>query len=191
MEEAGYGKKARKRARSFWSDFKSFISKGNIIDLAIAVVIGGAFGKIVTSFVNDIITPPLALLFKSGSFEELRWVLREAVTVDGVETAAEVAIRYGLFIQNILNFLIIAFFIFLAYRMIKRAHGKVNKAIQEGKAKTAGNASAQEDGEASAAEATAPKVIASEAVAEPVPESTVALLTEIRDLLKENKENTL
>lgn len=94
-------------------EFKQFISKGNIIDLAIGVIIGGAFGKIVASLVNDIIMPVLGLLLGKVNFKKLSYVLVEAQG----ETPA-VTLNYGAFIQNIVDFLVIAFVIFIALKMI-------------------------------------------------------------------------
>lgn len=96
---------------SIKEDFKKFAMKGNVVDLAVAVVIGTAFGRIVTSFVNDIIMPPIGIFIGGVDFSELRIVLQEAVG----ETAA-VTINYGMFIQTVINFLIIAFSIFLVIR---------------------------------------------------------------------------
>ncbi|MDD2269308.1 MAG: large conductance mechanosensitive channel protein MscL [Eubacteriales bacterium] len=93
-------------------DFKEFALKGNVVDLAVAVVIGGAFGKIVTSFVSDIIMPIIAVLTSGISFTDLAYV------------NGNVTITYGNFIQSIVDFLIIAFFIFLAIRLISKARKK-------------------------------------------------------------------
>ncbi len=126
-------------------DFKAFIQRGNVIDLAVAVIIGGAFGRIVTSFVNDMLMPIIGMLLGGVSFESLKWVIEPAT-----EEAAEVAVYYGIFIQNIVDFVIIAFFVFLFIRLIEKSKRK-------------------------------------EEPIEPVIESTppdIALLTEIRDLLK-------
>lgn len=92
-------------------EFKAFAMRGNVIDLAIAVVIGGAFGKIVASFVNDILMPPLGVLLGGVDFKELIWVIKE-----GTEEVAAVTMNYGMFIQNVIDFLIIAFAIFMAIR---------------------------------------------------------------------------
>ena len=100
-------------------DFKKFAMKGNVIDLAVAVVIGAAFGRIVTSFVNDIIMPPIGILIGGVDFSELSVVLQEAVG----ETAA-VTINYGVFIQTVINFLIIAFTIFLVIRAYENTKQK-------------------------------------------------------------------
>jgi large conductance mechanosensitive channel len=96
-------------------DFKEFAMRGNVIDLAVAVVIGGAFGKIVTSFVNDILMPPLGLLLGNVDFKDLKLIMKE-----GVDGAANVTWNYGMFIQNIIDFLIIAFAIFMVVRAIAK-----------------------------------------------------------------------
>lgn len=101
----------------FIEDFKAFALKGNVIDMAIGVIVGGAFGKIVTSLVNDILMPVISVITGGGSFKTLKWVLHEGTpAADGVEAVEEVAINYGMFIQNIVDFFIIAFCIFVALR---------------------------------------------------------------------------
>jgi large conductance mechanosensitive channel len=100
-------------------DFKKFVMRGNVIDLAVAVIIGGAFGKIVGSFVNDIIMPLIGVILGGVDFKTLRWVIRPAVG----ETP-EVAMLYGMFIQNIVDFVIIAFVIFVMIRLIEKAKKK-------------------------------------------------------------------
>lgn len=99
----------------FVKDFKNFAMRGNVIDLAVAVIIGGAFGKIVTSFVNDILMPPLGLILGNVDFKDLKLVMREAT-----EGVAAVTWNYGMFIQNIIDFLIIAFSIFLVVRALTK-----------------------------------------------------------------------
>ncbi|RPA67139.1 large-conductance mechanosensitive channel protein MscL [Cyclobacteriaceae bacterium YHN15] len=97
-------------------EFKEFAVKGNVVDLAVAVIIGGAFGKIVSSFVNDIIMPPLGVLLGGVDFKDLAITLKDAYTSeDGAEMAA-VVLSYGNFIQNVVDFLIIAFVIFMAIK---------------------------------------------------------------------------
>ncbi len=97
----------------FINEFKTFIKKGSVMDMAIGIVIGAAFGKIVSSLVNDIISPPLGYLIHDGQFTRLRVILKEAVTNDNGEIIRNaVAVNYGTFIQVILNFLIIAFVLF-------------------------------------------------------------------------------
>ncbi|MCI8517633.1 MAG: large-conductance mechanosensitive channel protein MscL [Hungatella sp.] len=95
------------------SEFKKFILKGNIIDMAVGVIIGGAFSKIVTSLVNDILMPALGAVTGGASFNTLKWVIHPAVMdAAGNEVSAEAAILYGSFLQNILDFLIIGFCMF-------------------------------------------------------------------------------
>jgi len=96
-----------------WKEFKEFALKGNVIDLAVAVVIGAAFGKIITSLVNDIIMPAISTIMGGISFLDLKYVITPASG-----DIAEVAIRYGAFIQSMVDFLIIAFSIFLVIKMI-------------------------------------------------------------------------
>ena len=100
---------------SVLKDFKAFAMRGNVIDMAVAVIIGGAFGKIVASFVNDILMPPLGLLMGGVDFKDLKVILKE-----GTETIAAVTWNYGMFIQNIIDFLIIAFAIFMMVRAISK-----------------------------------------------------------------------
>lgn len=104
---------------SIKEDFKKFAMKGNVVDLAVAVVIGGAFGRIVTSFVNDIIMPPIGILIGGVDFSELRIILRGATG----DTAA-VTLNYGMFFQSVINFLIIAFSIFLVIRAYEKTKKK-------------------------------------------------------------------
>ncbi|MBN3519655.1 large-conductance mechanosensitive channel protein MscL [Algoriphagus lutimaris] len=100
-------------------EFKDFAVKGNVVDLAVAVIIGGAFGKIVTSFVNDIVMPPIGLMIGGVNFKNLAVVLKEAVIDDAGEVVtAAVTLNYGAFIQNVVDFTIIAFVIFLAVKAI-------------------------------------------------------------------------
>ncbi|CAN5116730.1 large-conductance mechanosensitive channel protein MscL [soil metagenome] len=107
------------------SEFKEFAMRGNVIDLAVGVVIGGAFGKIVTSLVNDVVMPIVGKLLGGVNFSKLALELTPAVVgPDGKETAAAVLLRYGAFIQSIVDFLLIAFAIFVAVKAINRMHHK-------------------------------------------------------------------
>ncbi len=141
-------------------EFKSFAMKGNVLDLAVAVIIGGAFGKIITSFVNDVLMPPIGLLLGGADFSKLKLVLKPAVDAvmncDQVVTpaVAEVSIRYGTFVNTVLDFLIVAFSIF----MVVKAFNSMKKK-----------------------EAAAPPP------PPPAPSKEEVLLTEIRDILKEKK----
>ncbi|MDR0937745.1 MAG: large-conductance mechanosensitive channel protein MscL [Mediterranea sp.] len=139
---------------TFFQEFKAFAMKGNVIDLAIGVVIGGAFGKIVSSLVANIIMPPVGLLLAGASLTDLKWVMKAAeLGADGKEIAPAVTLEYGLFLQAILDFLIVAFCIFLLLRGMMRLSAKRQKE------------------EAAAAPP-------------PAPTKEEELLTEIRDLLK-------
>lgn len=107
------------RTSTLLQDFKAFAMKGNVIDLAVGVVIGGAFGKIVSSVVADIIMPLLGLVVGGVNFTDLKWVMKPAGMVDGKEVAA-VTLNYGQFLQSTFDFLIIAFSIFLFIRLITK-----------------------------------------------------------------------
>lgn len=136
-----------------WKEFKEFAFKGNVLDMAVGVIIGGAFGKIVTSLVTDVITPIIGKLTSGIDVKSLKYVLSYAE--DGTVASA---INYGMFIQNIIDFLIIAFSIFMFVKLINSARKRFER-----------------------------KEEAAEEEQAPQGPSTEELLTEIRDLLK-NKE---
>jgi large conductance mechanosensitive channel len=106
------------------SEFKEFAVKGNVIDLAVGVIIGGAFGKIVASFVNDIVMPPIGMLLGGVDFKDLVIILKEATVDAAGEAVAAVTINYGAFIQNVVDFTIIAFVIFMAIKGINKMKRK-------------------------------------------------------------------
>lgn len=133
---------------SFISEFKEFAMRGNVIDMAVGVVIGGAFGKIVSSLVGDVIMPVVGVLTGGVNFTDLKLTLKEAA-----EGAPAVTINYGSFIQTMVDFLIIAFCIFCVIKALNTLKNKLPKE-----------------------EEAAP--------AEPETPADIALLTEIRDLLK-------
>ena len=108
---------------SFFSDFKAFAMKDNVLDMAVGVIIGGAFGKIVSSLVSDIIMPAVSLATGSVSFTDLSLVLRDAT-----EEAEAVTLNYGMFIQNIVDFLIIALSIFCVLRVMMKFQKKAEEA---------------------------------------------------------------
>jgi large conductance mechanosensitive channel len=110
------------------SEFKTFAMRGNVIDLAVGVVIGGAFGKIVTSLVDQIIMPPIGWVTGGIDFSDLKWVLRPADVSDPAHKVAEVAIQYGAFINTLIQFLIIAFAIFLMVKGVNRLSRKQEEA---------------------------------------------------------------
>ncbi len=109
-------------------EFKEFAVKGNVIDLAVGVIIGGAFGKIVSSFVNDVVMPPIGLLVGGVDFKDLHLVLKEETTNAAGEAVAAVTLNYGMFIQNVVDFVIIAFVIFLAIKGINQMNRKKEEA---------------------------------------------------------------
>ena len=146
---------AKEKTTGFFAEFRKFIARGSVMDLAVGVIIGGAFSAITNSLVNDILMPLLSLLTGGTDFSQWQWVLREAVyDSTGAELAAAVTIHYGTFLSTILDFLIIAFAVFCLIKAINRFHRKKEEAAE-----------------------TAP--------AEPVLTTQEQLLTEIRDLLKE------
>jgi len=100
-------------------EFKEFAMKGSVVDLAVGVIIGGAFGKIVTSFVNDVLMPPLGVLLGGVDFKDYK-----ATLIEAVGDKAAVTINYGMFIQNVIDFLIIAMAIFLAIKAMNSAKKK-------------------------------------------------------------------
>ncbi|MDE7368766.1 MAG: large-conductance mechanosensitive channel protein MscL [Muribaculaceae bacterium] len=113
----------------FINDFKEFAMKGNVVDMAVGVIIGGAFGKIVSSLVNDMIMPVISLCTGSVNFKDLNTVLRpEELDAAGEVVREAVTFNYGMFIQNIVDFLIIAFSIFMAIRFIMSFKKKAEEA---------------------------------------------------------------
>jgi large conductance mechanosensitive channel len=100
---------------SLASEFKKFVMRGNVIDMAVGIIIGGAFGKIVSSLVNDIIMPPIGLLIGGVNFGDLALTIKQATA-----TEKAVAFNYGVFIMTVIDFLIIAFVIFMMIRVINR-----------------------------------------------------------------------
>ena len=114
---------------SFITEFKEFAMRGNVIDLAVGVVIGGAFGKIISSLVNDVVMPVIGKLLGGVNFSELAVVLTPAqLGADGKEVAAAVALHYGAFIQSVLDFALIALAVFMAIKVINRLQRKKEEA---------------------------------------------------------------
>lgn len=105
-----------------WNDFKEFIMRGNVIDMAVGIIIGGAFGKIVSSFVSDIVMPPIGLLLAGVDFKDMYVNLTDAsyASLADAEAAGAPVIKYGLFINNCIDFLIIALVIFLVLRALMK-----------------------------------------------------------------------
>jgi large conductance mechanosensitive channel len=115
--------------KKFFGDFKKFITKGNVLDLAVAVIIGGAFSMIIGSLVKDILMPVISLIVGKDGFDNYKYVITAADADAGI---AENAILYGLFIQNIIDFVIIAFVVFIIVRMFTRVSELANaKKLEE------------------------------------------------------------
>ncbi|RRD57917.1 large-conductance mechanosensitive channel protein MscL [Tannerella forsythia] len=112
----------------FVKEFKEFAMRGNVLDMAIGIVIGGAFGKIVSSFVADLITPPLGLLIGGVNFSDLKIVLKQAVMQGEEVISPEVVLGYGNFIQVVFDFLIIAFAIFMLLKAVNKFKRKKEEA---------------------------------------------------------------
>lgn len=102
---------------SLLTEFREFAARGNVVDLAVGVIIGASFGKIVTSLVDQVVMPPIGLLLGKVDFAHLEWVLKPADAARGVE---KVAIQYGAFINTLIQFLIVAFVVFLLVKAINK-----------------------------------------------------------------------
>ena len=111
----------------FLKEFKAFALKGNVMDMAVGVIIGGAFGKIVTSLVNDIIMPPIGLLIGGVDFTNLKLVIKKAVIEGGAEVAPAVTWNYGAFIQQVVDFTILAFCVFMMVKIMNKLLKKEEK----------------------------------------------------------------
>ena len=109
--------------KKFFDEFKKFISRGNVIDMAVGVIMGSTFTKIVTSLVNDVMMPAIGMAIGGKSFEQFKYIIAEAT-----ETTAESAIYYGKFIQSIVDFLIVAIVVFVIVKLINSLHKKEEEA---------------------------------------------------------------
>ncbi len=186
--------KIRKSSRKFGSEFKKFITKGNIVELAVAMVVGTAFNAIVKGLVDFIITPMTTYIIGSTvDLSDLKWILREAV--EETETApavTEVAIKYGSFIQTVINFLIISLSVFVTLKIYMRAIKIVSRREEAKKRAEEAKKKAEEDAKkaeaAAAAEAARLKAEADDEARRIFYENAreqSELLREIRDSLKE------
>lgn len=163
--------------KKFFNDFKTFINRGNILDLAIAVSVGTAFTKIAASLVNDLVMPFISLVIGQKHFTDWKLIIKEAT-----ETTAEVSIKYGNFIQTVFEFFIIAFSIFVIFRIIRKSRERLLKLNQqifnkEQEKAVQKNEEKQEEVKKEIMEKVEEKQNKSE-----------ELLTEIRDLLKNQKD---
>ena len=152
----------KERTRGFFGEFKTFIARGNVMDMAVGVIIGGAFKTIVDSLVNDIIMPAVSMLIGGVNFSEWKVTLKQAVVdADGVEQAAAVSLNYGALISAVINFIIMAFAVFCMVKAINTLHEKAKKKDETPE----------------------------EEPAPPEPTQEELLLAEIRDLLKEKQSH--
>ncbi len=194
--------------KKFWSEFKKFITRGNVVDMAVGVTVATAFTAIVSAFTKGFISPILALLTSDAELAEAKWVIRPELTelgADGqvVVTRAEVAIMWGGFLQAILDFLLIAFILFVMMRVANRLSARASRLTNDLKtmagigveeAEAAKKAKEEADAKAKAeAEAAAEKArLEAEQKAEEARAEAdrlkreIELLTEIRDLLKKD-----
>lgn len=117
-------KTKKEKGKGFVHEFKEFISRGNVMDMAVGVIIGGAFGKISTSLVNDIIMPFISMLTGGIDFNSWKWVLKEAVMKDGEVVTPAVSVNFGTFLATILDFIIVAFAIFCLIKGINALRRK-------------------------------------------------------------------
>ena len=116
---------------SIVKEFQEFAVKGNMIDMAVGIIIGGAFGKIVSSLVNDVIMPPLGILMGQVDFKDLAITLK-AATVDAAGAAVPaVTLKYGMFIQNVVDFLIVALAVFMMVKVINSLRRKQEAAAEK------------------------------------------------------------
>ena len=170
--------KLKKERVSFFTDFKKFITKGNVLDLAVAVVISTAFNAIVNGLVKYIITPFVTYFTSGVSIEEWEYVLRpEVLDAEGAVELAKISIQYGLWLQAIVDFLIIALSVFAAVRLIRSTERKLNaKEIQKQEAEAA-KKKAEEDAKAAEEQAIRDEFYANV-------REQAALLREIRDSVK-------
>ena len=112
------------KGKGFIAEFKQFIARVNVVDMAVGVIIGGAFGKISTSLVNDIIMPAISMLIGGIDFTNWKLVLKQAVIENGEELSAAVTLNFGTFLSTILDFLIIAFAVFCIIKILNSFHRK-------------------------------------------------------------------
>ena len=194
--------------KKFWSEFKKFITRGNVVDMAVGVTVATAFTAIVSAFTKGFISPILALLTSDAELAEAKWVIRPELTelgADGqlVVTRAEVAIMWGGFLQAILDFLLIAFILFVMMRVANRLSARASRLTNDLKtmagigveeAEAAKKAKEEADAKAKAeaeAAAEAARLEAEHKAEEARAEADrlkreIELLTEIRDLLKKD-----
>ena len=122
----------KEKRKKFWGEFKTFIAKGNVVDLAVALVIGTAFNKIVSQLVDSFITPLIGIVLGGFSLDDWKWVYKEAVLAEDGETVleAEIAFSYGTFLQTVIDFLIIALTVFVVVKLYTRIRNRIEEEAQ-------------------------------------------------------------
>lgn len=122
----------KEKRKKFWGEFKTFIAKGNVVDLAVALVIGTAFNKIVSQLVDSFITPLIGIVLGGFSLNDWKWVYKEAVLAEDGETVleAEIAFSYGTFLQTVIDFLIIALTVFVVVKLYTRIRNRIEEEAQ-------------------------------------------------------------
>jgi large conductance mechanosensitive channel len=196
--------------KKFFTEFKKFITRGNVVDMAIGVAVAGAFTKIVNAFTNGFVSPLIGVITGGANLSDMKWIYREAVPAkdavldeagnvisEAVPAVTEVAFLWGAFVQQIVDFLIIAFVLFTVMKVFNALAAKAKEAADDlrltSEEKAAIEAQKKAEADKKAAEEAAAKAAAEEAArkaeeekrrAKEISENTEKLLTEIRDLLK-------
>ena len=178
---------AKKKEGGFIADFKKFITRGNVVDMAVGVVVGGAFGKIVTGFVNYIINPFIGIFMGSGSLDTIKTVITPEVLDDAGEVVTkEVAILWGTWIQTIIDFLIVAFCIFVMVKIVGTMTSKVMAKQLAEKAEADKLAAEKAEADKKAAEEAEAAKAAEDAALRASLLNQEKLLSNILDALKKN-----
>ena len=181
--------KLKKEKTSFLTDFKKFITKGNVLDMAVAVVVATAFNAIVTGLVKNVITPVVTYLTSGVSINEWKWVLRPAVeATETTEAVTEIAVAYGLWLQSIVDFLIIAFTVFVFVRVVTNMQKRMNWREEERKAAEAAKKKAADDAAAAAAAEKAAALAKREEEYYQNVKAQADLLKDIQELLEKKEK---
>ena len=171
--------------KKFFAEFKEFISKGNVLDMAVGVVVGGSFSKIVNGLVNYIINPFVGIFVKSGGLDSIKTVITpEVVDETGAVTTAEVAILWGTWLQTIIDFLIVAICVFVMVRLITKIRKALEHKKLEEEAAKAAEAKVKAEAEKAAAAEAAKIAAEKQAALDAAIIEQAKLLSEIRDLMK-------
>lgn len=177
-----------KKKSSFWQDFKKFITRGNVVDMAVGVVIGKAFGNIVTGLVNYIINPFIGIFMKAGSLDDIKTVITpEKLDETGAVVQKEVALLWGTWFQTILDFLIVALCIFTVLRILMRAKNVIDAEKIAAEEKKAAEEKAKAEAEEAATKEKAEALAARQTQLEEAVLHQEKLLAEMCEIMKKNK----